>query len=707
MNRRITCGAATPRSRSRHGHALRLGTDPLTRIPRPTQRRGFLFTVVLCSAAQLAACGGETSTATPQDRSTRVELEGQVEALVEDYPGYARTRQFLTTDDGRVELQFQGTAPELRTGTRIRVQGIQNGDVLALDGSAGSITAVAPTASRSTALASTASALTALANTFGEQRTLVILVNFQDKPTEQPWTVDQVRGSVFGTVSNFYLESSYQQTWLSGDVVGWYTIPVNSTACDQLGIASHAKQAATTAGANLSAYTRYVYLFPTSSCQWSGTATVGGSPSQAWINGHLELGVVGHEMGHNFGLEHSHSLVCSGATIGAGCSTLEYGDGIDIMGWSPSAHFNAFQKERLGWLNSGVSPPITTVLASGDYSIDPYALPGTSPKALKILKSTDPTTGARTWYYVEYRQAVGFDGVLASGGSLMNASNILNGVVIHTGAEDNGGYDNHLLDMTPETYALYTRDPALDVGKSFSDPDAGVTITALWANGANAGVRVSLSQSSCVRANPTVAVSPSSQSAPAGASVTYSIAVANNDGAGCAASSFDLQAAVPSGWTASIASPTLTVVPGASASTTLMVASPVTASARSYTVGVSAANGANAAYAATGTATYSIASALATTVSTDKSSYAKGAQVAISDVVTSGGKAVPNAAVNFTVTKPNGVVVTQSGITNTNGLAVYNLRLNKQKDPAGTYQVRVIATSNGASASAATSFTVQ
>ncbi len=701
MNGMITGGAATPRSDSSHGPARRLGNDPSTRSLRPTQRRGFLFTgLALCSAAQLAACGGETSTGSPQDRGTSVELEGQIEALVEDYQGYARTRQFLMTDESHVELQFSGTAPKLRTGARIRVQGIQSGNVLALDGSAGSITAVAPTASRSAALTSTSPVL---ANTFGEQRTLVILVNFQDKPAEQPWTVDQVRASVFDSASSYFLENSYQQTWLKGDVYGWYTIPVSSTVCDQLAIASYAKQAAATAGAYLSSYIRYVYVFPSSSCQWSGTATVGGNPSQAWINGHLELGVVGHEMGHNFGLEHSHSLACSGATLGAGCTSLEYGDGIDIMGWSPSAHVHAFQKERLGWLNNGVSPPITTVMATGDYAIDPYASPGTSPKALKILKSTDPTTGAKTWYYVEYRQAVGFDSVLASSGSMMNGSNILNGVVIHTGSEDNGGNDSYLLDMTPETYDLYTRDPALDVGKSYSDPDAGVTITTLSANGANAGVRVSLSQSSCVRAAPTVALSPSSQGGPAGASLTYSIAVANHDGAGCTASGFNLQASVPSGWTASIADPTLTLGPGASASTTLTVVSPVTASASSYTIGLTAANGA---YAATGTATYSIASALATTVSTDKSSYARGGQVAITDTVTSGGNAVANAAVNFTVTKPNGATATQTGTTNTSGQAVFSLRLNKQKDPAGTYQVRVTATSSGVSANATTSFTV-
>ncbi len=167
----------------------------------------------------------------------------------------------------------------------------------------------------------------ALPNTFGAQQTLVILVNFADKTT-QPYRVATAQSVVFTTASNFDLENSYGQTWLTGDVVGWYTIALSSTVCDYSTLASQAKSAAQAAGVNLSAYTRYVYGFPQNACTWWGLAYVGGNPSQAWINGSFQLGVVGHEMGHGFGLYHSHSQSCDLST----CTTSEYGDGWDIMG---------------------------------------------------------------------------------------------------------------------------------------------------------------------------------------------------------------------------------------------------------------------------------------------------------------------------------------------------------------------------------------
>ncbi|HSF33671.1 MAG TPA: hypothetical protein VLK82_24795 [Candidatus Tectomicrobia bacterium] len=334
-------------------------------------------------------------------------------------------------------------------------------------------------------------------NTFGAQPTLVMLVNFQDKPT-QPYTLDHACNVDFTTTSDFFLENSFQQTWLIGDVVGWFTIPLDSTMCEYSKLASYAKQAASAAGVNLSAYKRYVYGFPKNTCSWWGLGSVGGNPSQAWINGRFQLRVVGHEMGHNFVLYHSHALDCGTTTLGTNCTTSDYGDTLDIMGTS-SGHFNAFQKERMGWLDYSASPPIITVQGDGTYSLDAYEVDGSVSNALKSLKLTNPKIGKRTWYCVESHKAIGFDSFLSSNG------NVLNGAVIRTGSEASGN-SSYLLEMTPETASW--SDPALVVGKSFYNPDVGFTIAPLAVNSAGTSVAVSIGPQACARANPAVALSP-------------------------------------------------------------------------------------------------------------------------------------------------------------------------------------------------------
>lgn len=611
-----------------------------------------------------------------------VQLEGTLEVLQEDHAHSARLLHVLHADGARFALTFASKPPGLLTGDRVRVRGVRLDDTLALESGATSL--------------ETISAATALPNTFGEQRTLVMLVNFQDAPVE-PYSPAYASDVVFGATSDYNLEASYQQTWLAGDVLGWFTIAMNSTVCDTATLASLAKQAATGAGADLSLYTRYVYAFPQNACSWWGLGTVGGNPSQAWINSNLTYRVVAHELGHNLGLHHAHSLDCGASPIEAPCTSGEYGDKLDMMG-AAYGHVNAFMKERLGWLAYGASPPITTVETDGLYGLEPVESIGGTAKALKILKSTDATTGARTWYYVEFRQAVGFDSFLGTYG------NVLNGVLIHTGSES-GGNTSYLLDMTPETESW--NDPALEVGKSFTDATAGVTMTTASASSAGASVAVSFSAPACVRGNPSVGLSPP-QSAwvTAGTLVRYTVSVTNTDSPACAAASFDLAATAPSGWTADFGSPALTIGPGSIAATTLEVTSASTAADGSHAVGVVAANAFDLTKSGSASATYIVASSLTVQVSTDQASYARNQTVSITARIWAGSSVASGASVTFTITKPDGSVVTGTASAGDNGFAVYSLRLRGKPSP-GIYQLSAAAGLNGVSGSGATSFTIE
>ena len=186
----------------------------------------------------LAQSGRPSSLPEQASEQAEAQFEGELKVLYECDEDAARLKHLLDVGNGkRLRLEFaDGQAPDLPTGSRIRARGrLQNEDTLMLADS-GSVQAVSVPAG---------------ANTFGARRVMVLLVNFLDNVT-QPFSAATVQSVAFDQVNRFYQESSYGQTSVTGDVYGWFTLPMNSTTCDPDLIASLADRAAADAGINVS-----------------------------------------------------------------------------------------------------------------------------------------------------------------------------------------------------------------------------------------------------------------------------------------------------------------------------------------------------------------------------------------------------------------------------------------------------------------------
>lgn len=624
---------------------------PRTPAPRPTALTGaslslaFPLALALAFAAAPSSVQAHGNHALPPQASERarpdtpeIRVEGEIEVLVEDYAEHAETRYFLRANGRPVELHFRGRPPQLLTGTRATVRGRPfSADLEALYVESGD----------SVSTQSTVASSGTLPNTLGEQRTLVMLVNFQDD-TSQPMSRASAHSLVFGTVGDYFRENSAGQTWLAGDTVGWYTIPVSSTSCNSGQIASEAEKRATQAGVKVSDYSRRVYMFPRNACGWAGLATVGGNPSQAWINGVFTVQNISHELGHNFGLRHAKALSCDDSTS-LNCVVLTYGDPADSMGNRRAAHFGAFNKMLLGWLGTEHSPQVLAATRSERYYIDAYSAGDNAPKALRVPAGKD-AGGRQQYYFVEYRRPAGFDG------SLGNVGNLTSGVIVRRATEGDSD-SSFFLDMTPKSSSMRTwdmEDGALVPGATFVDAANDLRLTLAWADGTTAAVDVAFGGSgpapSCSAATPTLSLSGGAAEVLAGQGTSYTVSLKNNDSSACASATFDLTRALPSGWSGSFAASKLSVSPGATASTTLSVTTTENTASGTYTVSASAtrSSGGNASASTSLKVTAPVSDTVARVGTITLSSSSRGKNVsttAIASIVDQHGRPLTGASV--------------------------------------------------------------
>lgn len=294
-----------------------------------------------------------------------------------------------------------------------------------------------------------------------QTRVAVIVSNFD---TDPPAT-DQAVRSTMAVVDAFYQDQSYHQYLLTSDVYGLYVIPYSANYTANI---AAARQAATMAGVDLSAYTKFYYFFPSS------------APPCALCFSSLDppFDGVAHEYGHHIlgYSNHEHGVRCD--AVSGLCVEEEYGNRLSIMGFG-RGHFSAALKSGRGWLPW----PIPQITTSGEYVIAPLATPlGDGVKAFRVVGGFK---GNKT-YVLEYRQPVGFDNVPMP----YDPANVYSGVLIYT-MSDPGlfGFTTALQQMTP--YLAGTlQAPALPIGATFCDKDGHVGITAVSSDASGVRVRV-------------------------------------------------------------------------------------------------------------------------------------------------------------------------------------------------------------------------
>ncbi len=315
--------------------------------------------------------------------------------------------------------------------------------------------------------------------TVGTKQVLVIRVDFSDFPGD-PIAQATAANLVNGGVRQIFEEMSYGKTSLNAVVSETvYRMPLTGTdyAVNDRDTQLHA-DARTAAAAHytFSQFERIIVVFPRLTAVSGSQITYGGlaqiNAANIWINGPnaFNLGTVTHELGHTYGLLHANVWrITDGNPVSASGNTLEYGDPFDMMGSSSVSgvtrdsrhHFNAWQKNRLGWLPDSA---VTTIKTSGTYRIyrfDHRDANLAQPLALRIFRD-----GVR-WFWVGYRQN------FATGTPQTNGAQIVWGF--------NNRQQSQLLDLV--TPGVSANDATLPIGSTFTDPTSGVSIRAIARGG--------------------------------------------------------------------------------------------------------------------------------------------------------------------------------------------------------------------------------
>ncbi|MCB0332276.1 MAG: hypothetical protein KDD55_02185 [Bdellovibrionales bacterium] len=201
----------------------------------------------------------------------------------------------------------------------------------------------------------------------GVRTVLVLRVNFSNSTVScSSNRLEEVLVTDSSNVKDFLSEASFEALELNFDRGNdsendffSVTIAANtSDTCDPDTWATLADDAVTAQGVDPSVYDHVVYVLPSNlTCDWGGLATVACETGcQAWIAICDMTALYAHELGHNFGADHSTTDLDNDGVIDD-----EYGDTSCPMGTAAEGlkHYHALHKENFGWYGNSAVQTVT------------------------------------------------------------------------------------------------------------------------------------------------------------------------------------------------------------------------------------------------------------------------------------------------------------------------------------------------------------
>ncbi len=341
----------------------------------------------------------------------------------------------------------------------------------------------------------------------GAQKAAVVLFHYDDT-TAEPWTPAQIRSQV-DDLDDYYREVSYDALWLEGhldadvDVFGWYTMPIPAAGKGTWNVLSSLESAAAADGYDYSNYDLVFFVHTEPATLWAGQ-WMGDDRLEMWG---WNTPVAAHEGFHAMGIDHANLLSCvdslgSQMSLDGTCVSAGYGDRYDVQGSGLGRHPNVRTKARLGWLceEELATAPVHN-FGTCRYELDPLEDP--TGRLLGVQVPADrgrfdwgsigfsPSTGADTYYYLEYRQPLGADEPLAG-------TEAVEGVSVRLGSALNDAFLTLLVDEDADGAGGF--DEAIVPGESLVDSALGLTIRTISADASGATVEVCVG--ACVEWDP-------------------------------------------------------------------------------------------------------------------------------------------------------------------------------------------------------------